>query len=86
MSSGLKLIFQLVTCGLWFHKSSGSVNASDALYITAFTRKYIATAEMAFQPKLYGLTQCTPTSTGQRSRCPGYLQPGAVAIIKHLKR
>ncbi|KAK3125263.1 hypothetical protein QOZ80_7BG0602480 [Eleusine coracana subsp. coracana] len=47
----------------------------SAVAATNSTRKYFATAEMAFNPKIYGLAQCTPNLTPDQCRgCLGLIQ------------
>ncbi|GJN11512.1 hypothetical protein PR202_ga29711 [Eleusine coracana subsp. coracana] len=64
--------------GAWF---TAAVNATyttlidSAVAATNSTRKYFATAEMAFNPKIYGLAQCTPNLTPDQCRgCLAVLQ------------
>ncbi|TVU38643.1 hypothetical protein EJB05_12027, partial [Eragrostis curvula] len=47
---------------------------------TNSTRKYFSTAEMAFNPKIYGLAQCAPDMTPDQCRgCLGYIQTETMA-------
>ncbi|TVU38685.1 hypothetical protein EJB05_12069, partial [Eragrostis curvula] len=47
---------------------------------TNSTRKYFTTAEMAFNPKIYGLAQCAPVLTPDQCRdCLGFIQSETMA-------
>ncbi|KAK3125250.1 hypothetical protein QOZ80_7BG0602290 [Eleusine coracana subsp. coracana] len=62
----------------WFTAAVTTIFTSmvdSAAAATNSTRKYFTTAEMAFNPKIYGLAQCTPVLTPDQCRgCLGYLQ------------
>ncbi|KAK3125262.1 hypothetical protein QOZ80_7BG0602470 [Eleusine coracana subsp. coracana] len=67
----------------WF---TAAVNATYAALIdsavaaTNSTRKYFATAEMAFNPKIYGVAQCTPDLTPVQCRsCLGMFRDETMA-------
>ena len=51
---------------------SALVNSAVAAAPSNSTRKYFATAEMDFDPKLYGLAQCAPDLTP--AQCQGCLR------------
>ncbi|XP_039796405.1 cysteine-rich receptor-like protein kinase 6 [Panicum virgatum] len=64
---------------------SALVNRAVAAAPSNSTRKYFATAEMDFDPKLYGLAQCAPDLTPAQCRdCLGNLV--AVVTTQFLKR
>nr|XP_034593848.1 cysteine-rich receptor-like protein kinase 10 [Setaria viridis] len=53
---------------------------NSAVAATNSTRKYFTTAEMAFNPKIYGLAQCAPDLTPDQCRgCLGYIQSEIMA-------
>jgi hypothetical protein len=59
----------------WFSAAvTGILNAlvDRAAVATNSTRKYLATGEMDFDPKVYGLAQCTPDLTP--GQCQGCLE------------
>ncbi|CAN6248856.1 unnamed protein product, partial [Urochloa humidicola] len=57
-----------------------SAMINSAVAATNSTRKYFTTAEMAFNPKIYGLAQCAPDLTPDQCRgCLGYIQMETMA-------
>jgi hypothetical protein len=55
----------------------------SAAAATNSTRKYFATAEMAFNPKIYGAAQCTPDLTPAQCRgCLGILQTQSETTVQ----
>jgi hypothetical protein len=53
---------------------------NGAVAATSSTRKYFTTAEMAFNPRIYGLAQCAPDLTPDQCRgCLGFIQSETMA-------